>query len=85
MPTHLRRAAIEADTRATPDPDTLIDAAELRRICGGILPEPRHIERRRFWRRGDVAAALAAHREPPPPSPCPDGPAAREGRHADAA
>jgi hypothetical protein len=84
-------------TTTPPDPETLIDAAELRRICGGIsdmtvrrweargiLPPPQHIERRRFWRRGDVLAALAAHQEPPPPSPCPDGPAARDARRADA-
>lgn len=97
MPTHPRGAAARADDRAiSSDRDVLIDAAELRRICGGIsdmtvrrwcargiLPEPQHIERRRFWRRADVAAALAAHRESPPPSPCPDGPVARIGRSAD--
>jgi hypothetical protein len=85
-----------ADTTHT-DPDALIDAAAVRMLAGGIsdmtlrrwvargiLPEPRHIERRRFWRRGALLAALAAHREPPPPSPCPDGPAARDARRADA-
>jgi len=88
MTTHLRRAAEAADARAL---DELIDAAAVRRLCGsvsdmtirrwcarGILPKPRHIERRRYWRRGDVIAALDAHREP-----APDGPAART-RRADA-
>ena len=72
------------------DPDTLLTAAEVRALCGhisdmslrrwiarGILPEPRHIMRVRYWRRGAVLAALAAHREAAPPAPCPDGPVAR--------
>jgi len=93
MTIHPHRAA---DTHGANAHDDLIDAAELRRICGGIsdmtirrwiargiLPSPMHIERRRYWRRGDVLAALAAHREPPPPSPAPNGPAA--ARRADAA
>jgi predicted DNA-binding transcriptional regulator AlpA len=96
MATHLRRAAIATDARVAVDADTLVDAAELRRMCGGIsdmtarrwiargiLPEPRHIERRRFWRRAEVLAALDAHQEAPPASPAPDGPAART-RRADA-
>lgn len=78
------------------DDDNLIDASRVRALCGnvsdmtirrwiarGILPSPMHIERRRYWRRGDVLAALAAHREPPPPSPAPDGLDA--ARRADAA
>jgi predicted DNA-binding transcriptional regulator AlpA len=85
-------------TRPIPtDPDALIDAAAVRQMCGGIsdmtlrrwiargiLPQPQHIERIRRWRRGAVLSALAAHREAPPPSPCPDGPAARDARRADA-
>jgi hypothetical protein len=76
---------------AAPGLDDLIDAATLRRLCGdvsdmtirrwcdrGILPQPRRILRRRYWRRGAVLAALDAHQEPPPPSPCPGGPAARD-------
>ena len=93
MTIHPHRAA---DTPGANAHDDLIDAAELRRMCGGIsdmtarrwiargiLPEPQHIERRRFWRRAKVLAALDAHHEAPPPSPAPDGPAART-RRADA-
>jgi len=85
-------------TRPTPtDPDALVDAAVACGLCGGIsdmtlrrwvgrgiIPAPQHIERRRFWRRGALLAALASHQEAPPPSPAPDGPAARDARRADA-
>jgi hypothetical protein len=87
-----------AGPAATPVPDdALIDAAELRRLCGnisgmtcrrwvekGILPAPRHIERRRFWRRGEVLSALASHQEPAPASPRPAGPTARRAAAAGA-
>lgn len=82
----------------TPDADVLIDSAAARALAGGIsdmtlrrwiargiLPKPRHIERRRFWKRGEVLAALAAHSEPPPASPAPAGPKAlAAARAADA-
>jgi hypothetical protein len=88
MAAHLRRAAEAA--AATHDPDCLIDAAVACGLCGGIsdmtlrrwvsrgiIPAPQHIERRRFWRRGELLAALAAHQEAAPPSPAPNGPPPR--------
>jgi len=97
MTTHLRRPAATAAARANADPDARFDSTAVRRMCGGvpdmtirrwvirgILPAPQHIQRRRYWRRADIIKALSAHREPPPPSPCPSGPVARNARRAGA-
>lgn len=77
MHTHLNNAVPPASIpNYAPDAETLITSAEVRRLAAGIsdmslwrwirkgiIPAPMMIERRRYWRRAEIIAALNAAAE----------------------